>query len=105
MGASEYTLEDSVDKYKSCNACSAPKKEMIGKDCLWMDKNKLCHTTDECEAFEGRYTLLTVDDALEKKYSACEKCGADDYLGSINVVGGEVVYYEEITVVESNPAQ
>ena len=107
MGASEYTLEDSAGKYKSCNTCGAPKKDLIGVDCLWMDKNKLCHTSDECEAFEGRYSLITLADALEKKYSGCEKCFAHLYLAveeaaapdSTTAADG-TVYYENITVVE-----
>jgi len=68
-----------------------------------MDQNQLCHTSDECELFDGRYKLILIEEALEKEYSGCEKCLANEYLGSVDIVDGNVVYYEEILVIEANP--
>ena len=78
--ASVYTLAECVDDYKCCNACKAPKPDLVGQHCLWQDNNKLCHTSDECDAFSGRYTLVLRDRALEKGYTGCTACGADEYL-------------------------
>lgn len=79
-GGGAYTLEECADTHKRCRACGAPDAALIGQTCLWMDANKLCHTSDECDVFEGKYTLILRDDALEQALTGCSKCGGSEYL-------------------------
>lgn len=80
-GAKLYTLESCVeDGLKYCKRCNAPKPELLEEYCLWMDEQEICHTSDECTAFDGDWTLIPRDDALSEGYKGCEVCGADEYL-------------------------
>ena len=80
-GSDPYTLADMVDsRYRRCNTCEAPETELVGAPCLWMDEDGLCHTTDDCEGFNGQYTLILRDDALAQGLAACPDCGAEEYL-------------------------
>lgn len=79
-GSTPYKLSDVAGRYKRCNTCDAPSPELIGKPCLWMDENGLCHTSDDCELFKGGYTLLLRDDALAQGKNGCSVCGANEYL-------------------------
>ena len=81
-GASPYKLADVVGDYKRCWDCDAPDGTMVGKDCLWMDENDLCHTTDECASFVGDYHFILRNDALEQGLAACSDCGANEYFTS-----------------------
>ena len=78
--AKPYTLAECAGSYKRCNTCAAPLPELVGKHCLWRDETGLCHTSDECAAFTGDYTLVLRDDALANGFAACTDCGADEYL-------------------------
>lgn len=89
-GAELYPLSECVGDFKRCRACSAPLPELVNEHCLWQDENGLCHTSDECADFEGRWTLIPRDDALADGLTGCAVCGADEYL----VPGTEVVYPE-----------
>lgn len=110
LGASAYTLEESLAHFKACNSCKAPTDELIEQDCVWTDENGLCHTSDECEHFEGAYTLISLADALEQELSGCASCFADEYLSKRAAApaegrtDGNVVYYEDILVVEATAA-
>lgn len=79
-GAKLYPLSECVDHYKRCRKCNAPLPELVNEHCLWMDETGLCHTTDECLSFEGKYTLITREDALAAGATGCKLCGADEYL-------------------------
>lgn len=79
-GSDPYTLAECVDGYKRCKTCDAPLPELVDQACLWMDEDKLCHTSDECAQFKGSYTLILRDDALTEGLSGCPDCGADEYL-------------------------
>lgn len=85
-GGDAYTLEECVENFKCCNACGAPKPELIGQDCLWMDESNTCHTSDECSAFQGQYKLVQLDSALALGYAACQQCDADSYLTPVTQV-------------------
>lgn len=88
-GSDPYTLAEMVDsKYKRCNTCEAPLTELVGAPCLWMDEDGLCHTTDDCEGFNGQYTLILRDDALSQGLAACPDCGAEEYLMPNTVLAG-----------------
>lgn len=78
--AKPYTLKECVDGYRRCNTCGAPLPELVGERCLWQDADGLCHTSDECEAFRGAYSLVLRDDALANGLRGCSACGADEYL-------------------------
>lgn len=79
-GSSAYKLSDITSEYKRCKTCDAPDTALVGKTCLWMDEDGLCHTSDECAKFNGAYTLLQRDDALSQGLAGCPDCGADEYL-------------------------
>ncbi len=79
-GADSYPLSEVADGYKWCSRCEPPKPEYVNEHCLWQDGNGLCHTTDECPKFEGDYTLIPRDEALEQGLTGCEQCGANEYL-------------------------
>lgn len=85
--SSPYKLADVVGDYKRCWDCDAPDGTMVGKECLWMDANKLCHTSDECASFAGDYYFILRDDALEQNLIGCPDCGADEYLVPNTVLG------------------
>ena len=79
-GSDPYTLAEVAGGYRRCNTCSAPDAEMVGKPCLWIDGNNLCHTSDECAAFSGDYNFILREDALAEGLKGCPDCGADQYL-------------------------
>lgn len=79
-GSSPYKLRDIDSSYKRCKTCDAPDTALVGKTCLWMDEDGLCHTTDECAKFNGAYTLIEREDALEQGLTGCPDCGGDEYL-------------------------
>ena len=79
-GGGAYTLEECAATLKCCRACGAADPALIGQPCLWMDEFKKCHTSDECSAFEGKYTLILRDEALAQGLVGCDKCGGSEYL-------------------------
>jgi hypothetical protein len=86
-GSKAYKLSEITAKYKRCKTCDAPATDMVGKTCLWMDEKGLCHTSDECDKFEGNYSFILRDDALEQGKTGCPDCGADEYLVPGTVLG------------------
>ena len=79
-GSNAYKLSEITSSYKRCKTCDAPDTALVGKTCLWMDEDGLCHTSDECAKFNGVYTLIERDDALAQALTGCPDCGADEYL-------------------------
>ena len=79
-GSSPYALSEVAGKYLTCQTCQAPSADLIGIPCLWMDAQSLYHTTDECSAFTGEWTLVPLSDLLSGEHAACTACGADEYL-------------------------
>ena len=79
-GSNPYKLSEIGTDYRRCRTCNAPDIEMLGKDCLWIDENNLCHTSDECANFVGDFNFILIDDAIEQGLSACPLCGAEQYL-------------------------
>ena len=65
---------------KACKHCNPPSISLLGKAVLWRDADGVCHTSDTCAAFSGRYTLILRDDALAQGLAACPDCGAAEYL-------------------------
>ena len=92
-GAKLYPLAECVeDGFKRCRKCNAPLPELLEEHCLWMDEQGICHTSDECLSFEGQWTLIARDEALEARYIGCKVCGADEYL-----IPNTIVEYPEAT--------
>ena len=80
-GAPAGTLGEAVAAGKhACGNCNPPDAELIGLPVLWLDENKVCHTSDECAAFSGKYSLIARDDALAQALTGCPDCGATEYL-------------------------
>lgn len=93
-GSNPYTLAECVQGYKRCNACNAPDAQLVDQPCLWEDENKLCHVSDECSAFSGRFTLILRDDALADELLGCTVCKADEYL-----LPNSIINYDDILPV------
>lgn len=91
LGGGAYTLAECAGTHKACRACSAPAAELIGKACLWQDAQDLCHTSDLCSAFSGKYRLVLRDDALAAGFSGCTECHADEYLVPNTLINAEDV--------------
>ena len=79
-GSRAYKLSDITARFKRCKTCDAPDTAMVGQTCLWVDDDKVCHTSDECKQFKGNYQLVPRDDALKQGLTGCPDCGADEYL-------------------------
>ena len=79
-GSSPFKFEDVVNDYRPCSNCGAPAQELVSAVCLWQDEAGLCHTSDECPRFTGRWTLVERDVALNLGYAPCPDCGAEEYL-------------------------
>ena len=77
-----YTLQSSVDAgLKNCRTCGAPAASMLtAENVVWVDAQNCFHTSDECEFFSGKYTLMTLDDAVQAGKTACMDCGANEYV-------------------------
>lgn len=89
-GAPAGTLAEAVAAGKhACGNCNPPDASLIGLPMLWLDESKVCHTSDECAAFNGQYSLIARDDALAQGLTACPDCGAADYLVPGTLLAGE----------------
>jgi len=89
-GASLYPLSDCVeDGFQRCRKCEAPQPGLLDELCLWQDNAELCHTSDECPAFDGGWTLIIRDEALESGLTGCKVCGADEYLVPNTIIAAE----------------
>ncbi|MBQ8110443.1 MAG: hypothetical protein IJ124_09825 [Clostridia bacterium] len=79
--APAHTLAEAVEAGKrACGNCKPVSGELIGLPVLWLDENDVCHTSDECASFSGKFKLLSRDDALAQALDACPDCGAAEYL-------------------------
>lgn len=88
--APAHTLEEAVAAGKrACGNCAPPAAELLGLPTLWLDEDKVCHTSDECASFAGKFTLIARDDALAQGLAACPDCGAAEYLVPGTVLAGE----------------
>jgi len=79
-GSKPYLLSEITSKYRRCTTCDAPDTAMVGKTCLWLDEDGLCHTSDSCASFKGDYQFILRDDALEQGLKGCPDCGGNEYL-------------------------
>lgn len=81
-GAAQYTLQSSVDAgLRPCGACSAPGADVMQKEnVVWVDGKDIFHTGDNCEFFQGKYTLMPLNDAVKGGKTACMDCGAAQYV-------------------------
>lgn len=104
-GAKLYPLSECVKGskvFKRCRTCNAPLPEYVDMDCLWMDEETTCHTTDECPSFSGKWTLIPRDDALEAGHTGCIVCSAADYLQPNTTI--EYVEYVAVEEIEAEAA-
>ena len=80
-GAPAHTLAEAVaDGKHACGNCFPPIAELVDQPALWVDEKSVCHTSDECASFSGKYTLIARDTALAQGLAACPDCGAAEYL-------------------------
>lgn len=79
-GGEALSLGEAIAEHVPCAECAAPAAELVDLPCLWQDANGLCHIGDDCSAFEGAYTLVPRDEALEACLAGCTACGAAEYL-------------------------
>ena len=80
-GAKPYTLAQCVEEgYRACGHCNPPAADLIGVDCAWVDELGICHVSDECEAFEGQYKLVPLNEAIADGLEGCPFCGMNDLM-------------------------
>jgi hypothetical protein len=81
-GAAAYVLQDAVSNgRRPCRTCAAPEAAIIEEEyVVWVDEQNCFHTADECEFFQGKYTLMTLDEAVQTGKTACMDCGASQYV-------------------------
>lgn len=104
-GAKLYPLSECVEGskvYKRCRTCNAPLPEYVKEYCLWMDGESTCHTTDECPAFNGKWSLIPRDEALEAGHTGCIVCSANEYLQPNTTM--EYIEYVAVEEIEETPA-
>ena len=79
--ASAGTLADAVEQgLRRCRNCLTPDASILEEEnVVWVDEANRFHLTDECAAFEGEWSLMTLEDALAEGCEACEACLADVY--------------------------
>ena len=89
--AKPHTLAEAIaDGKENCNACGSPDGAILEqKDLVWADENKLFHTSDECVKFEGKWTLISLNDAVAAGYECCPDCEADLFAIAEGPRGGE----------------
>ena len=98
-----YTLQSSVDAgLRNCRTCGAPAAELLSaENVVWVDEQNCFHTSDECEFFQGKYTLMTLDDAVQTGMTACMDCGASQYVPLATVTAAPTVQPgDELTEAE-----
>lgn len=81
-GAKPHTLEEALArKLNRCRTCNATDSAVLNlENPVWTDEASRFHIDQECEAFEGRYNLMVLDDALANGFTPCETCSADQYM-------------------------
>ena len=79
--APAHTLAEALEAGKQkCTACGAPDPSLLEiEHVAWVDGKKVYHVTDECSSFNGNWTLISLENAINGKYTACPDCGADVY--------------------------
>lgn len=92
-GAVEHTLQEALNrKMSNCRNCNAPLAEIAKEELVvWVDEQNSFHTGDDCEFFNGSYTLMTLDDAVLANMTACMDCGASEYVPMATVTAEPTV--------------
>lgn len=100
-GAKPYTLAESIaDGYGPCGICTVPDPDILDMPVVWLDASGVGHVSDECEHFEGRYTLVSVYDACAENLPGCPYCGGDSYIAAnrarlMDAAENVTVYYND----------
>lgn len=81
-GAAEHTLQQAKDRgLRNCRNCAAPETDILKEEMVvWVDEQNCFHTGDDCGFFNGKYSLMTLDDAVYAGKTACMDCGAAEYV-------------------------
>lgn len=90
-GGKLFALSECYETHKRCRKCEAPLPELVGEHCLWQDETALCHTSDDCPAFTGKYTLVIRDEALAAGMNGCTVCYANEYLEPNTIIDYEAI--------------
>ena len=100
-GAKPYTLAESIaDGYGPCGICAVPDPAILDVPVVWLDASGIGHVSDECEHFEGRYTLMSIYDACSENVSGCPYCGGESYIAEnrarlMDMAKSVTVYYND----------
>ncbi|MBQ8087342.1 MAG: hypothetical protein IJ234_02850, partial [Clostridia bacterium] len=80
-GTQPHTLAEAVRSGKhSCGSCNTPDASILdAENVVWADDSGHYHLSDDCAAFTGIWTLVSLDDALEDGLRPCAVCGASEY--------------------------
>lgn len=86
--ASESTLAEAVAAGKiRCRTCGTPEGEILqAENVIWTDESNTAHTTNDCAAFEGKWGLMNLEDAVEAEYNVCEECQAHIHCKNLGII-------------------
>ena len=77
------TLENAIASgLKPCPRCGVPNSSVlnIDGDIVYLDRDKLYHTSVNCDAFAGSWKHDTLENVFYSGYTACTECGADHHV-------------------------
>lgn len=86
--AVQHTLAEAIaDGKRPCTNCTVPEASILeAENVIWTDEAGYIHTKDDCEAFTGKYVLMTLSDAYAAGFELCGGCPADVYASHSGVV-------------------
>ena len=83
--APAHTLAEAIAAEKDpCQSCQMPGAEVLDiAHIAWVDEANRIHTTDECPSFQGKWKLMSLEDAIAAGCEPCADCRADVYRDAI----------------------
>lgn len=100
-GAKPYTLAESIaDGYGPCGICAVPAPDIQDVPVVWLDAAGTGHVSDECDHFEGQYTLMSIYEACSENVPGCPYCGGEGYIAEnrarlMDMAKSVTVYYND----------
>ena len=65
-----------------CRHCEPPEPELLDTQVVWKDESDICHSSDTCSAFQGRFKLVAFEAAVAGHMTGCPVCHTDTFLAA-----------------------